>query len=302
MDFTRSDWITVAKTADITARFQEVRLQWCSRDASRWWVTLSKGHPQREHETSHGSMSRVKWSVEGPEDAVFEVNGHKFGTNDDGAPMMCNLYCADLGRHTHVDYCRSENPVSCSGAEIQHMSARLRPNPERAKDWITHSLHWKRLGMSSCLSLLVRSLTHRQGSKARHHGVDSRATNRIYRSILQRRSGQVFQMVRTCPSPIFLMLTDELIVITCAAVNLFTHAHGVTNQPFLPGPEHQPTATNSAQPSYCTLPMFHPPGSTDQAGTLGYVSNDGHVFTCRNPVVLRQAFHVYVSERPTPRF
>lgn len=118
-------------------------------------VTFPKGHPQREHETSHGSMSRVKWSIEGPEDTAFEVNGHKFATNDDGAPMMCNLYCADLGRHVHVDYCRSQNPASCSEAEIRHISARVQPNPERAKDWITHSLHWKRMGrLSSLLSLL----------------------------------------------------------------------------------------------------------------------------------------------------
>ena len=110
-------------------------------------VTLQTGHPQREHETSHGSMSRVMWSVEGPEDTAFEVNGHKFATNDDGAPMMCNLYCADLGRHVHLDYCRSEDPVSCNGTEIQHLSTRVRPNPEKAKDWITHGLHWKRMGM-----------------------------------------------------------------------------------------------------------------------------------------------------------
>jgi len=110
-------------------------------------VTCSKGHPQREHETVHGSMSRVKWLVEGQEGATFEVDGQKFATNDDGAPMMCNFYCADLGRHVHVDYCRSENPVSCNGAEIQHIPTRVQPNPEKAKDWITHNLHWKRMGV-----------------------------------------------------------------------------------------------------------------------------------------------------------
>jgi len=105
-----------------------------------------------EHETSHGSMSSVKWSVEGPEDTAFEVNGRKFATNDSGAPMMCNLYCADLDRHVHVDYCRSDDPTSCGGAEIQHLSTRMQPNPEKAKDWITHNLHWKRMGTSSSFS------------------------------------------------------------------------------------------------------------------------------------------------------
>ncbi|KIK48596.1 hypothetical protein CY34DRAFT_798112 [Suillus luteus UH-Slu-Lm8-n1] len=32
--------------------------------------------------------------------------------------------------------------------------------------------------------------------------------------------------------------------------------------------------------------------------TLGYVSNDGHFFSCRNPVVMQQAFHViFVADR-----
>jgi hypothetical protein len=99
-------------------------------------------------------MSRVKWSVEGPEDTALEVSGHKFATNDDGAPMMCNLYCTDLGRHAHVDYCRSADAASCGGSEIQHISARIQPNPDKAKDWITHGLHWKRMGMSSIFSSL----------------------------------------------------------------------------------------------------------------------------------------------------
>ena len=136
-------------------------------------------------------MSRVKWSVEGPEDTAFEVKGHKFATNDDGAPMMCNLYCADLGRHAHVDYCRSENPTPCSGADIQHLPTRVLPNPERAKDWITHSLHWKRMGTSSSFPSLLFSLTPLQGSKACQRSGSFGTTNKIRRPILQGRSGQV---------------------------------------------------------------------------------------------------------------
>jgi len=104
-------------------------------------------------------MSRVKWSVEGVDGNALEVNGHKFATNDDGAPMMCNLYCTDLGRHVHIEYCRSENPASCSGAEIRHISIRVQPNPEKAKDWITHNLHWKRMGASPSFHSLSFSLT-----------------------------------------------------------------------------------------------------------------------------------------------
>lgn len=62
------------------------------------------------------------------------------------------------------------------------------------------------------------------------------------------------------------------------------------------GPEHNATGQTAAQPSYCTLPILHPRQTLDQAppGGLGYISNDGHAFMCRNPAVLRQAFHVYV--------
>ena len=50
-------------------------------------LTSAKGHTQNEHETSHGSMSRTKWAVDGP-DGTIEVNGRKFGSSDDGAPML----------------------------------------------------------------------------------------------------------------------------------------------------------------------------------------------------------------------
>jgi len=56
------------------------------------------------------------------------------------------------------------------------------------------------------------------------------------------------------------------------------------------GPEH---AAGTGQPSYCTLPMFHPLKSpNDPVNGLGYISNDGHQFECNNPVVMQQAFHV----------
>ncbi|EGO18972.1 hypothetical protein SERLADRAFT_352907 [Serpula lacrymans var. lacrymans S7.9] len=68
---------------------------------------------------------------------------------------------------------------------------------------------------------------------------------------------------------------------------------------FVLGQEHSATAGGASQPSYCTLAMFHPPAdpNTTPAG-LGYVSSDGHLFSCRNPVVMQQAFHViFVIDR-----
>ncbi|PPQ72320.1 hypothetical protein CVT26_007277 [Gymnopilus dilepis] len=65
-----------------------------------------------------------------------------------------------------------------------------------------------------------------------------------------------------------------------------------------PGPEHSGTSTNPAQPSYCTLPMFHPPHTGNQGVGLGYVSHDGHMFSCKNPALMQQAFHViFVIDR-----
>ncbi|KAN0128088.1 hypothetical protein V8E53_014125 [Lactarius tabidus] len=50
-----------------------------------------------------------------------------------------------------------------------------------------------------------------------------------------------------------------------------------------PGPEH----TANAQPSRCTLSMFHPPVDVANAPDgLGYASNDGHHFRSRKPIVM----------------
>ena len=110
---------------------------------SSFQANSSSGHTQQEHETSHGSMSRTRWAVDGPEGSSIELDGRKFSSNDDGAPMLCNLVCTSMGRHVHVDYCRGDphdNP------EVLHINERLVPNPDQAKDWITHGLHWRRTG------------------------------------------------------------------------------------------------------------------------------------------------------------
>ncbi|KAJ7289087.1 hypothetical protein C8J57DRAFT_1459186 [Mycena rebaudengoi] len=115
-------------------------------DSCQYFCTLPRGHSQREHETHHGSMSKTRWAVDGPEGTALELNGRKFASDDDGAPMMCNLVCQDMGRHVHVDYCRADNAASCDGPEVQHISAQMTPQPARAKDWVSHSLFWRRTG------------------------------------------------------------------------------------------------------------------------------------------------------------
>ena len=119
------------------------------------------GHPQQEHETRHGSMSRTRWTIDGPDDtAVLEVEGTRFSTNDEGAPMLCNLLCQELGRHIHIDYCRFGNEAACTGnVEIQHIHKRLLPDPGRPKDYVTHSLFWKRSSKGIRLAMITVEVT-----------------------------------------------------------------------------------------------------------------------------------------------
>ncbi|KAG1886418.1 uncharacterized protein F5891DRAFT_1082392 [Suillus fuscotomentosus] len=164
------------------------------------------GHPQQEHETRHGSMSSSRWAVDGPDDTGLEVEGRRFSSNDEGAPMMCNLVCQAVGRHVHIDYCRASDAAAYIGNnEAQHIFKRLLPHPDRPKDFLTHDIFWR----------------------------------------------------------------------------------------VLSGPEHTAAAGNAAQPSYCTSPLFHLPMDPNNAQVgLGYVSNDGHIFSCRSPVIMQQPFHV----------
>jgi hypothetical protein len=91
-------------------------------------------------------MTQTRWAIDGPDDVGLELEGRRFSSNDEGAPMMCNLVCSSMGRHVHIDYCRAEKNAPCDGAEVQHINVRLVPNPDRCKDAITHSMYWRRLG------------------------------------------------------------------------------------------------------------------------------------------------------------
>ena len=46
-----------------------------------------------------------------------------------------------------MDYCRADDEVVCTGnEELQHLTKRIQPDPDRAKDVLTHTLFWKRSG------------------------------------------------------------------------------------------------------------------------------------------------------------
>jgi len=105
-----------------------------------------QGHAQQEHETSHGSMTQTRWAVDGPDGASLELGGRKFSSNDEGAPMMCNLVCSSMGRHVHIDYCRADRNGPCDSVGVQHINDRMLPDPDKPKDAVTHSLYWRRMG------------------------------------------------------------------------------------------------------------------------------------------------------------
>ena len=95
-------------------------------------------------------MTRTRWSIDSADDSEtgLELEGRRFSSNDDGGPMMCNLVCSSMGRHVHIDYCRTGKNTPCEGAELQHIETRMVPNPHTPKDAVTHSLYWRRMGES----------------------------------------------------------------------------------------------------------------------------------------------------------
>lgn len=104
-------------------------------------------------------MTKTQWAIAGPESSVLELDGHKFGSNDDGAPMLCSQVCRNMGRHLHIDYCRATSKGTCNHVETQHIMEPMNPNPTRPKDWVTHGLSWSRLGWYISIKVLYPFLT-----------------------------------------------------------------------------------------------------------------------------------------------
>ncbi|KAG9119443.1 hypothetical protein FRC07_005532, partial [Ceratobasidium sp. 392] len=94
---------------------------------------------------AHGSMTATKWALEKSDaNPMYELEGRKFGSGDEGASMMCSLICKAQGRHAHIDYCR--NPDNCDEPEYEHINELMHPEPDRPKDWTSHRLSWARSG------------------------------------------------------------------------------------------------------------------------------------------------------------
>ncbi|GBB85151.1 hypothetical protein RclHR1_11700001 [Rhizophagus clarus] len=118
--------------------FCDKKCQFCE-----YYCTLPYGHPQIIHETKHGSMSQTEFTGE---DDEFEYAKYNLRVGDQGIFVLCNLFCKELGRHRHIDYCK--NVKNCElgdqGRDIEHIEAKVSPNPDQPKDFISHKLFWER--------------------------------------------------------------------------------------------------------------------------------------------------------------
>ncbi|CAB5377259.1 unnamed protein product [Rhizophagus irregularis] len=101
-----------------------------------YYCTLPYGHPHF-HDTRHGiNMTQT------------EFTGDEFvyaGVGDQKTFVLCNLFCKDLGRHRHIDYCQNDENCELS-RDMQHINVKVSPNPDKPKDFISHKLFWERTG------------------------------------------------------------------------------------------------------------------------------------------------------------
>ncbi|GBC39328.2 hypothetical protein GLOIN_2v1773792 [Rhizophagus irregularis DAOM 181602=DAOM 197198] len=101
-----------------------------------YYCTLPYGHPHF-HDTRHGiNMTQT------------EFTGDEFvyaGVSDQKTFVLCNLFCKDLGRHRHIDYCQNDENCELS-RDMQHINVKVSPNPDKPKDFISHKLFWERTG------------------------------------------------------------------------------------------------------------------------------------------------------------
>ncbi|CAI2191699.1 11574_t:CDS:10, partial [Funneliformis geosporum] len=109
--------------------FCDVKCQFCE-----YFCTLPYEHTQ-VHSTTHGNMIHSEFTG---------YAGNKLRIGDQGTFVLCNLFCKNLGRHYHIDYCQSQD--ICQGQDIQHINEQIQPNPSIPKDFISHKLFWERAG------------------------------------------------------------------------------------------------------------------------------------------------------------
>ncbi|THH07999.1 hypothetical protein EW146_g9130 [Bondarzewia mesenterica] len=84
-------------------------------------------------------MSAARRLVDSPDDTV-ELDRHKFGSENDGARGCISR----ASRTRRFLPCTRPTMPRRRGQHIT--KARMRPFPDREKDWVSHRLYWARLG------------------------------------------------------------------------------------------------------------------------------------------------------------
>ena len=100
-------------------------------------------------------MEQTKWFLEQETEGV-DVGGHKYGSGDSGAPMLCSLVCKSMGRHVHVTDCVAGERGQCAGGpEVEHITTTRVGGVKDPMDWVSHNLYWKKSGSWSNLQFLA---------------------------------------------------------------------------------------------------------------------------------------------------
>ncbi|RHZ90025.1 hypothetical protein Glove_9g277 [Diversispora epigaea] len=195
-----------------------------------YYCTLPYGHGEMhnsKHSTTHGNMFLTTFTCE---DNEFEFKGRRLNSGDGGDFVLCHKLCEGIGRHRHIDYCRDPEACKNIGKKEglhEHINANIEPNPQIAKDYVSHQVFWEKTNFRDPYSKDDRE----EFKKCDHE----------------------------CP--------DE---------------------------KHHKIDENSGQQpikSYCTQKMFHSSldPNSDLPNGIGYISIDGHHFTCDNPTT---SFHI----------
>ena len=114
-------------------------------------------HHDGLHHTRHGNMRKFYFIAN---EDIFEVGSHKYKVGEEAIAEMCHVFCSSLGRgHAHVIEC--DNPRACSyNPKVdgpRHQTKVYKPNPQIAKDEITHTEYWRHIGFKDpCQSADVK--------------------------------------------------------------------------------------------------------------------------------------------------
>ncbi|KDN34398.1 hypothetical protein RSAG8_12515, partial [Rhizoctonia solani AG-8 WAC10335] len=110
----------------------------------KYYCTHPINHRQRLHATVHGSMVGTQWVIESEANEAYKLEEHRYASGDSGDSMFCSMLCVKQGRHAHIDFCR--DPSNHTQPLCEHISSRVEPEPNRDKDWISHTTYWERTG------------------------------------------------------------------------------------------------------------------------------------------------------------